>query len=101
MNLPLFRPSSFALFCSLIVPCFAAPRAIPTPASPAQTADWKDHGRTLPTPEVLQPTLDPALSAYVPRRDAALSGHFKGAASDVLALLTKNWIVAFQNIIPT
>ena len=51
-------------------------------------------------PELLQPALDPALPAYVPRPDLALSGHFKGAASDVLAALTKNWIAAFQKLYP-
>ncbi len=72
----------------------------PTPATPAATAAWREHGRTLPTPELLQPTLDPALPAYQPRSDRELSGHLKGAASDVLAVLTKMWVAAFQKYYP-
>lgn len=75
-------------------------RLLPKPPSPADAAQWREHGRTLPTPELLQPTLDAALPPYVPRTDVELSGHFKGAASDVLAALTKDWIAAFQKKYP-
>jgi phosphate transport system substrate-binding protein len=51
-------------------------------------------------PEAKQPTLDDALPHYVPRTDIELSGHFKGAASDVLAMLTQNWIAAFRKYYP-
>ena len=74
---------------------FAA-RPIPAPASPAEAAKWREQGRTLPVPELLQPTLDPALPAYVPRRGGELAGKFKGASSDVLVGLTKAWFTAFQ-----
>lgn len=76
------------------------PRKMPTPPQPADQAKWKEEGRTLPTPEILQPTLDAALPAYVPRPPGEITGHFKGAASDVLALLTKKWIAAFQKYYP-
>ena len=75
-------------------------RPLPTPPKPADQALWKEQGRTLPTPEAQQPTLDPALPTYVPRHDIEVTGHFKGAASDVLALLTQKWIAAFQKYYP-
>ena len=98
----LFRFALFALlpWCFALVASAQTLRPIPTPATPAETARWREQGRSLPTPELLQPTLDPALPAYTPRKDIELSGHFKGAASDVLAALTKNWIAAFQKHYP-
>ena len=58
-----------------------------------QTADeaeaGRQRGRELPPPEVLQPTLDPALSSYRPRSDAKLTGTFKGAASDVMVAIAQ------------
>jgi phosphate transport system substrate-binding protein len=57
-------------------------------------------GRKLPTPEILQPGLDPALPAYRPRKDIKLSGTFKGAASDVLPGLVKLWIEGFKKHYP-
>src|SRR5437764_828835 len=83
------------IFC--LIPVLAA-RPMPTPPTPADAAKWREQGRTLPTPELLQPTLDAALPAYRPRTDVEIAGHFKGAASDVLAALTKKWIAAFQKI---
>jgi phosphate transport system substrate-binding protein len=75
-------------------------RTLPTKPTAAQTELWKEQGRDLPVPEAQQPKLDPALPAYSPRRDIELSGHFKGASSDVLAALTKQWIAAFQKYYP-
>jgi phosphate transport system substrate-binding protein len=89
-----------ALFAGAAAALAQPARSIPTPASRAETERWKETGRTLPTPELLQPTLDPALPHYVPRPGPALSGHLKGAASDVLAVLTKNWAAAFEKIYP-
>jgi len=83
---------------SLAAPTHAKP--LPSPPTPAQSADWKDHGRTLPERELLQPTLDPALPAFTPQLDRTLAGHLKGASSDVLAVLTKNWIAAFRKYYP-
>jgi phosphate transport system substrate-binding protein len=88
-------------FAASACACVAlAGRTLPTKPTPAQTELWKQQGRELPRPEAQQPTLDPALPAYVPRRDIELSGHFKGASSDVLAALTKQWIAAFQKYYP-
>ena len=97
MKKNLFAP---AFFLVAVLGPLAFGRSLPSPPTPAQTADWKAHGRTLPVPEVLQPTLDPTLPAFVPRTDVEISGHLKGAASDVLAVLTKNWIAAFQKYYP-
>lgn len=74
--------------------------AVPSPASKAEQEQWKEHGRTLPQPEVLQPRLDPALPPYHPRPQLELSGHFTGAASDVLADLSKRWVAAFEKYYP-
>ena len=83
-------------FFTTVTALSQTPRPLPTPATPAESALWREQGRTLPPPELLQPTLDSALPAYAPRRGVAISGHLKGAASDVLAALAKNWIAAFQ-----
>lgn len=75
----------------------------PTPTNrPLNDAEKKlgmDQGRPLPLPELLQPTLDPALPAYVPLR-TRLHAHFKGAASDVLAVLARRWAAAFRTYQP-
>lgn len=96
-------PRRLLLALALLLTCACSSlsaRTLPTKPTPAETERWKLEGRTLPTPETHQPTLDPALPAYVPRRDLELSGQFKGASSDVLADLTKRWIAAFQKIYP-
>lgn len=74
----------------------AAPRPLPAPASEQEKEHWRQQGRTLPAPEVLQPTLDPALPAYAPRPGLKLSGNYSGTSSDVLVDLTQRWIAAFQ-----
>jgi phosphate transport system substrate-binding protein len=59
------------------------------------------HGRAAPANlEILQPTLDPALPSYQPRKDIQLSGNLKGAASDVLPNLVKLWIDKFRTYYP-
>ena len=75
-------------------------RPLPTKPTHAQSELWRQQGRDLPAPEAQQPTLDPALPAYAPRRDSELKGRFKGASSDVLTALTKQWIAAFQKYYP-
>ena len=60
----------------------------------------QEHGRKLPQPELLQPTLDPLLTPYQPQHGRNLSGSFKAAASDVLPGLVKVWIKAFQHYYP-
>jgi phosphate transport system substrate-binding protein len=57
-------------------------------------------GRKAPAPELLQPTLDPALGAYRPRKDLKLSGSFRGASSDVLVALVNLWIKRFEAYYP-
>jgi phosphate transport system substrate-binding protein len=89
-------------FLALLLPLAVwAQETAPTPAPPtaADKARWAKQGRELPVREILQPTLDPALSAYQPR-SGEVSGHFRGAASDVLADLARRWIAAFQQYYP-
>ena len=71
--------------------------ALPTnrPQTPEEAEEGRKSGRKLPPPEVLQPTLDPALPSYVPGKQK-LAGTFKGAASDVLAVLVQKWIEKFR-----
>jgi phosphate transport system substrate-binding protein len=74
------------------------------PANKPQTDEaakyGQEHGRQLPEPEILQPVLDVSLPAFQPRRDRALGGSFKAAASDVLPGLVKLWISGFQRYYP-
>ncbi|MDE2250561.1 MAG: substrate-binding domain-containing protein [Gammaproteobacteria bacterium] len=70
------------------------------PQSDAEKERGKRVGRDLPTAELLQPTLDPALPKYVPRSDVRIAGHFTAAASDVLAGLARNWCREFSRIYP-
>jgi phosphate transport system substrate-binding protein len=65
------------------------------PQTPEEAKEGRDSGRKLPPPEVLQPTLDPALPAYQPRKEK-LTGTFKGGASDVLVVLVQKWIEKFK-----
>src|ERR1700687_5857789 len=67
--------------------------ALPTnkPQTPEQAKSGVERGRELPPPEVLQPTLDPALPAFVPRKEK-LTGSFKGASSDVLTVVAQKLI---------
>lgn len=72
----------------------------PAPPTPEQSAAWKAAGRTLPTPELLQPSLDPALTGFQPREARTLTGSFRGASSDVLVELGQKWIAAFKKHYP-
>jgi len=65
------------------------------PQTPEEAKEGRDVGRRLPAPEVLQPTLDPALPSYQPRKEK-LTGTFKGAASDVLVVLVQKWLEKFK-----
>ncbi len=71
------------------------------PAVP-QTEEEKEagrrQGRRLPAPEVLQPTLDPALPAYV--KGEPVSGSLTGGSSDVLVDLVNRWIARFRDLHP-
>lgn len=75
---------------------------VPTnkPQTEAEAAAGRASGRKLPTPEILQPTLDRALPAYKPRADRKISGTFKAASSDVLPGLAARWIAAFRKYYP-
>ena len=76
----------------------AASRRIPQ--TPAEEEIGKTRGRPLPQPELLQPTLDPALPDYRVRRGLRLAGTFKVSASDVLADLVRRWIAGFERDYP-
>jgi phosphate transport system substrate-binding protein len=65
------------------------------PQTPEEAKEGRDVGRKLPTPEVLQPTLDPALPSYQPRKEK-LAGTFKGGASDVMVVLVQKWLEKFR-----
>lgn len=75
--------------------------ATPTnrPQTDAEKKIGMESGRPLPPPELLQPTLDPALPSYVPSR-IRLHAHFKAAASDVMADLVRRWVAAFNKFQP-
>jgi phosphate transport system substrate-binding protein len=112
------RLSAIIIFwlCAGVLHAQTSPRAVQPQSniiewlSPApvpnrkQTKEEEDagrkFGRELPTPEILQPALDPALPTYQPRKDIKLSGSLKGAASDTLPSLVKLWIAAFEKYYP-
>ena len=75
--------------------------AAPTnkPQTPEQAKAGQERGRDLPAPEVLQPALDAALPAFVPRKEK-LTGSFKGAASDVLVVIAQKWFEKFKQYHP-
>lgn len=99
-SFPQFLLSSISLFLLSSITATLSARSLPIKATPAQTEQWKQQGRDLPPAELLQPSLDAALPRFIPAQRASLSGHLKGAASDVLADLTKQWVIAFQKYYP-
>jgi len=76
--------------------------ALPTnqPQTPALEEVGKTRGRPLPLPEILQPTLDPALPVFLPCKSGVLRGSFKGGSSDVLPGLVRLWIERFNRYCP-
>ncbi len=76
------------------------PAPTQVPQSRAQDGQGKEQGRPLPTPELLQPTLDPRLPLFQPRYGADLDGHFALAASDTLPGLVHAWVRAFAHFYP-
>ena len=110
------RSASALALCALLVIAVPAVAADPAPAS----VDWsvpplptnrpqtddevafgRANGRPAPAPELLQPTLDPALPSFEPAYDSQqLSGNFHCAASDVLAVLSRSWVQQFQTYYP-
>jgi phosphate transport system substrate-binding protein len=75
--------------------------AVPTnkPQTPEMAESGRQRGRELPPPEALQPRLDPALPAFVPRKEK-LTGTFKGASSDVLTVVAQKWFEKFKHYHP-
>ncbi len=71
-----------------------------TPQTPEEAEAGRQRGRELPPPEVLQPMLDPALRSYRPRTDVQITGSFKGAASDVMAVIAQKWLDKFKTYYP-
>jgi len=69
-----------------------------------QTEEEKErgrlHGRTLPVPEVLQPSVDEQLPAYRPTPGVKLKGKYVGGSSDVLVELVGKWFEAFAKYHP-
>jgi phosphate transport system substrate-binding protein len=76
----------------------AAPSNRPQTSQEAEKGS--QMGRAVPTPEILQPTIDPALPAYHARKDPKLSGNFKAACSDVLPRLVNLWVAGFRKYYP-
>ncbi|GIL41150.1 phosphate-binding protein PstS [Rhodospirillales bacterium TMPK1] len=72
------------------------PVARSVPQTDAEKEFGKEHGRKLPTPEILQPTLDPALQPYQAQKGVKLTGTRKAAASDVLPDLVHRWVDGFR-----
>src|SRR2546430_15798960 len=65
------------------------------PQTAQEAKEGQRSGRKLPPPEVLQPVLDPALPAFLPRQEKP-TGSFKRAASDVLNVLVEKWFERFK-----
>ena len=70
------------------------------PQTPAEEEVGRTRGRSLPSPEILQPTLDPALPVFYPCKNGTLRGNFNGASSDVLPGLVRLWIERFNRYCP-
>lgn len=70
------------------------------PQTKAQDEEGMEHGRPLPPPEALQPTLDPRLAAFEPRHDRDFNGTVRLMCSDVLPRLVRSWMTAFAKVYP-
>jgi hypothetical protein len=55
------------------------------------TAISLDYGRTLPNPELLQPTMDPQIPHYVPRYKNLNGTRRLGSTSDMVGVIN-DWI---------
>ncbi|MBN8844136.1 MAG: substrate-binding domain-containing protein [Sphingomonadales bacterium] len=78
---------------------------LPTSASPApQTEEEKkagmQNGRTVPTPELLQPSIDPALPAFKKTPGLKINRTYQAGTSDVLPGLVDMWVKDFQRYYP-
>jgi len=70
------------------------------PQTPAQDEAGREHGRALPPPEVLQPTMDPRLAAFTPHHGHDLGGTVRLMCSDVLPGLVRSWMTSFAKVYP-
>jgi phosphate transport system substrate-binding protein len=71
------------------------------PQTDAEKEQGKQQGRALPQPELLQPSLDPALPAFHPAyQRSRLKGDLKCASSDVLPALAKAWVAKLEQYYP-
>lgn len=70
------------------------------PQSEAEKQTQMQTGRILPTPELLQPFLDPALPPFVPTPGLKLSARYRVGSSDVLPTLIEEWVAAFRKYHP-
>ncbi|MFC5582667.1 PstS family phosphate ABC transporter substrate-binding protein [Rhodanobacter terrae] len=70
------------------------------PQTPAQSDAGERTGRPLPTPEILQPTLDPTLPTFKPHYGHTLKGSLRMGSSDVLPGLVRSWIAGFERLYP-
>ena len=70
------------------------------PQTKAQDAAGMQHGRALPTPEVMQPTLDSRLEVFEPRYGRDFNGTLRLMCSDVLPGLVRSWMTSFAKIYP-
>lgn len=66
------------------------------PQSDAEKAASQAAGRALPNPELLQPSLDPALKPFVPTPGLVINRTFNVGSSDVLPTLVAAWTQAFR-----
>jgi phosphate transport system substrate-binding protein len=66
----------------------------------AQDEAGMEHGRAVPAPEVLQPTLDPALAGFEPRYGREFRGTLRLMCSDVLPGLVRSWMASFAKFYP-
>jgi phosphate transport system substrate-binding protein len=96
LSLPTWQASAQDRMVESLTP----PLATNHPQTPADEERGWTMGRATPVPEILQPTLDPALPAYQPRAGARILGNYKAACSDVLPGLVKLWIEGFRKYYP-
>jgi phosphate transport system substrate-binding protein len=80
---------------------WSAPTAVePHPQTEEEKKAGMVVGRTLPTPELLRPSLDPALPHYVPTRGNRVKHSYRAGCSDVLPGLVADWVTAFRKFQP-
>ncbi|MDH7974468.1 substrate-binding domain-containing protein [Sphingomonas sp. AR_OL41] len=70
------------------------------PQSDAEKQTGMISGRALPVPELLQPSLDPALPRFVTTRGLRITRAYRAGSSDVLPGLVTAWIAAFRKFHP-